>query len=338
VTPATAAGPSSPDKRSCNGTGGATVMQEALLEGVAEFVAVADAGGFSAASRRLGTPKASLSERVARLEERLGARLFHRTTRQLALTEAGRVYLDHGRRMLGEAALAGDALQALRAEPRGQVRVTTSVLFATAHLAPMLPAFWARHPQVGVDVIADDRVRDLAGEAVDVAIRFAHLETNPSAIGRRLAPLRFVLCAAPSYLERRGVPLHPDDLRGHDCILHRAPVPQAWNEWSFERRDGGNRPLDVRATGPVCADAGIVLRAMALAGCGIAKLATVNAGDDLRAGRLVRVLPDWPLAGLERRAIWAVYTGNRAIPPKVRAFVDFLAERIGDPPYWDRGL
>jgi DNA-binding transcriptional LysR family regulator len=313
-------------------------MQAVGLDGVAEFVAVADAGGFSAAARRLGAPKASLSEHVARLEARLGARLFHRTTRRLALTEAGRVYLEHGRRMLGEAALAGDQLDALRGEPRGQVRVTTSVLFATAHIAPALPAFWARYPRVGIDVIADDDVRDLAGEAVDVAIRFTRLEANPSAIGRRLAPLRFVLCAAPSYLERRGVPLHPDDLRGHDCILHRAPAPQARNEWSFQRPDGGNRTLDIRATGPVCANAGIVLRAMALAGCGIARLATVNAGDDLRAGRLVRVLPDWPLAGLERRAIWAVYTGNRATPPKVRAFIDFLAERIGDPPYWDRGL
>lgn len=310
---------------------------QAALDGIAEFVAVADAGGFSAAARRVGATKASLSEQVARLEARLGSRLFHRTTRRLALTEAGRVFLERGKRMLDEATRAEDELEALRAEPSGQVRVTTSVLFATAHLAPMLPAFWTRHPRVAVDLIADDEVRDLAGEAVDVAVRFTRME-NPGAVGRRLAPLRFVLCAAPAYLERRGVPAHPDDLRGHDCILHRPPIPQSWNEWSFARPDGGNRTLAVRAAGPACTNTGIVQRAMALAGCGIARLATVNAGDDLRAGRLVRVLPDWPLAGLERRAIWAVYTGNRAIPRKVRALIDFIAERIGDPPYWDRDL
>jgi DNA-binding transcriptional LysR family regulator len=264
-------------------------------------------------------------------------RLLHRTTRRLALTEAGQVYYEHGRRILEEAALAGDALQALRGEPRGLLRVTASVHFAAAHLAPALPLFRARYPHVSVDIIADDSVTDMAAEGVDVAIRFAPLD-SPALAGRRLAPLRYLLCAAPSYLERRGAPAHPDELRGHDCILHRAPVPQAWNEWVFERPDGGNRTLSVRAVGPVCTNTGIVLRAMALAGCGIAKLATVNAGDDLRAGRLVRVLPDWPLAGLERRAIWAVYTGNRAIPPKVRALIDFLAERVGDPPYWDRDL
>lgn len=305
------------------------------LDGIAEFVAVAEAGGFSAAARRSGASKSLLSERVARLELRLGVRLFHRTTRQLALTEAGQVYYEHGRRILGEAAQAADALQALRGEPRGQLRVTASVHFASAHLAPALPLFRARHPHVSVDVIADDNLRDLAAEGVDVAIRFTRLD-NPAAVGRRLAPLRYLLCASPAYLERRGVPSHPGELEGHDCLLYR--VAPGWNEWAFRDPAGSGEAVRARAAGAFSSDSGMVLRALAVAGAGIAELSTVNAGDELRAGRLVPVLPDWPLDGLGDRAVWAVYTGNRAIPPKVRAFTDFLAAHIGDPPYWDRDL
>jgi DNA-binding transcriptional LysR family regulator len=308
------------------------------LDGLVEIVAVADAGGFSAAARRLGTSKSVVSERISRLEARLGARLFHRTTRRLALTEAGQVCYEHGRRILDEAARAEGELAALGGEPRGQVRVTASVQFAGAHLAPMLPALRERHPHVTVDIIATDAVTDLAGEGVDVAVRFMGRREGRRVAGRVLAPLRYLLCAAPAYLERRGTPSRPEDLARHDCLLFRASP--GWDEWSFRRPAAaeGAPTARVRAAGPVCSDSGIVLREAAIAGMGVAQLSTVNAAEALRSGRLVRVLTDWPLAGLEDRALWAVYTGSGAVPPKARAFVEFLAERVGDPPYWDRGL
>lgn len=307
-----------------------------IFDGVAEFAAVADAGGFSAAARELGTSKSLLSQHVARLEQRLGVRLFHRNTRQLSLTEAGQLYRDRVRRVLDEAARAEGVVQELHGEPSGRVRVTASVLFASEHLAPALPSFWTRHPKVGVDIVADDNPRDLAGEAIDLAIRFGKLE-SPGAIMRRLAPLRRVLCASPAYLERQGVPTHPDDLRGHDCLFSLSMPSERRTEWIFHAPRGGG-VVRVPTTGPAATDTGIVRRAMALAGCGVTRLPTANVGEDLRAGRLVEVLPDWPLASKSDQGVWAVYAGNRAIPPKVRAFVDFLAARIGDPPYWDEGL
>lgn len=305
------------------------------LAGIPEFVAVADARGFSAAARRLGVAKPLLSERVARLERRLGVRLFHRSTRKLALTEAGQLYREHAGRILAEAAAAEVMLQALSGEPRGLLRVTAPVHCANVLVAPLLPAFRAVHAEILVEVIADDELRDLTGEAVDVAIRFALLE-QPSTVARRLAPLRYLLCASPAYLARRGVPDRPEALRAHDCLLYSAAP--AWDEWVFRDRARAGGITRVRPTGPVRSSSGTVLREVAVAGGGIALLSTFNAGDELRAGRLLPVLPDWPLAGLDGRAIWAVYTGRRAIPPKTRAFVDFLARHIGDPPYWDREL
>lgn len=306
------------------------------LDDIAEFIAVADAGGYSAAARRLGIAKSSLSESVARLEARLGARLLHRTTRRLALTEAGAVFHERGRRLLADAAEAEAELQVLGDEPRGQVRVTASVHFAAAHLAPLLPLLKARHPGLNVDLIASDEVVDLAGEGVDVAIRFV-CHDAPGLVGRMLAPLRYLLCAAPAYLERRGVPARPEALREHECLLFRA-APD-WNEWLFRQpAEAGNGLVKVRAEGSVVSDSGIVLREAAVAGIGIARLSTINAGAELRAGRLVPVLPDWPVAGLDDRALWALHPHRGTVPPKARAFAALLAERIGDPPYWDRGL
>jgi DNA-binding transcriptional LysR family regulator len=147
--------------------------------------------------------------------------------------------------------------------------------------------------------------------------------------------MRYVLCAAPSYLEQRGAPGHPEELRQHDCLVYGSE--RKWGEWSFRRP--GSETTRVRVAGVVRSASGLVLHAATVAGMGVAQLATLNAGDALRAGRLVEVLRDWPMVGsLEERAVWAVYPSNRAIPPKVRAFVDFLAARIGDPPYWDRDL
>jgi DNA-binding transcriptional LysR family regulator len=305
------------------------------LEGFAELVAVADAGGFSAAARRIGVSKSLLSQRVARLEARLGARLLHRTTRRLCLTEAGRVCCEHGRRILEEAGRIEDAMQALCGEPRGRLKVATTVQFATEHLAAALPLFQAHHPRVAVDVLAQDGPTDLAGESVDVAIRFTRLD-DPNMVARRLAPLRYLLCASPAYLEQRGVPRHPDELCEHSCLING--FSPSWAVWHFHENGAGSRVLGVQVNGVLRTDSCTTLGAMAIAGCGIAQLTTVDAGEALRAGRLVEVLREWPLEGLDDRSVWAVYAGNRAIPPKVRAFVDFLATYIGSPPRWEEGL
>lgn len=303
------------------------------LEGVAELVAVTEAGGFSAAARRLGASKSLLSARITRLEARLGVRLLHRTTRKLSLTEAGQVYYEHGRRILEEASVAEDALQELRNVPRGRLHVATTVQFASEHLAPALPSFYARYPDLTIDLLPEDGFTDLTDRRVDLAIRMARID-NPSVIGRRLAPVRHLLCAAPSYLERRGRPEHPAELHDHACLTYGNEPTRS--EWKFCRP--GHDEIRVRVAGTVRTGGGIVLRAAAVAGIGIAQLTTINAGDELRAGRLVEVLRGWRMTGLDDRAVWAVYPCNRALPPKVRVFVDFLAAHIGTPPYWDRGL
>lgn len=300
------------------------------LTGITEFVAVAEAGGFSEAARRLGTAKSRLSEQVAHLEQRLGVALFARSTRRLALTEAGTAYLEHCRRIVDEADRATAVAEELQREASGRLRVTTTPNIARLHIAPMLPGFWCRHPKVSVDLSIDERIVDLVASRVDLAIRFSPL-SNPSTVVRRLAPVRFILCAAPSYLAAQGVPAHPGELRHHRCLSYGFET--VWNEWQFVDREG--TAIRVATSDHLRTDDGSVLTSAILAGCGIGLQSDVTAGGFLQAGRLLRVLPDWPVQGLDHnRSLCAVYPSNRAIPLKVRVFIDHLCAHLGDPPYW----
>ncbi|WP_340115720.1 LysR family transcriptional regulator [Pelagibius sp. 7325] len=293
------------------------------------FAEVVEAEGFSAAARRLGLSKSAVSKQVGRLEDRLGVRLLNRTTRRLSLTEAGATFYDACRRVLDEAASAEQAVSDLAAAPRGLLRLNAPMSFGFLHLGPAIPAFHARYPQITVDAAMNDRFVDLVEEGYDVAIRIGALRDS-SLVARRLAPCRAVLCASPDYLARRGHPRRPEDLAGHDCLLYANSANP--REWTFHGQRGRQA---VAVKGPLIANNGDVLCGAAVAGMGITRLPTFIVGPQLREGRLEVVLPGHPLPD---QGIHAVYPHGRNLSPKVRVFVDFLADHFGPEPYWDAGL
>ena len=299
------------------------------LDEMEVFAEVAEAEGFSAAAGRLNLSKSAVSKQVGRLEDRLGVRLLNRTTRRLSLTEAGTSFYAACRRVLDEAAAAEQAVSNLAAAPRGLLKLNAPMSFGFLHLGPAIPAFHARYPQITVDAAMNDRFVDLVEEGYDVAIRIGALRDS-SLVARRLAPCRAVLCASPDYLERRGRPARPEDLAGHDCLLYANNANP--REWSLQ---GPRGRQTVAVDGPLIANNGDVLCGAALAGMGIARLPTFIVGHQLRRGRLEVVLPDHPLP---EQGIHAVYPHGRNLSPKVRVFVDFLADYLGPEPYWDEGL
>jgi DNA-binding transcriptional LysR family regulator len=307
------------------------------LEGVAAFARVVEAGSFSAAARRLRISKSATSAHVQRLEERLGVRLLHRTTRRISLTEAGAAYYRHCARIVAEAESAEQAARALQREPRGMLSISAPDTFGPMHVAPAIPEFLARFPDLGIDISLSPRHVDLVQEGLDLAIRIGTLKDSPLVV-RRLASSRFVLCAAPAYLKKRGVPRVPDDLLRHTCFgVSLLPWGDEWPLVSAKGNDKGKdeREHRIPARGVLRSNSAHILRSAALSGLGIALLPTWAVGDDLRSAALTRILP-----GCEPQpsAVYAVYPSNRLMSAKVRAFVDHLARRIGRTPYWDKGL
>lgn len=290
------------------------------------FVRVVDEGGFSAAARALNMSKSAVSKRVASLEDRLGARLINRTTRRLALTDAGTTFYARAARILAEAEEAEAAVSSLQAAPRGVLRVNAPVSFGLNHLGGLLPGFLARYPDLSVDLVLNDRFVDLVDEGFDLAIRITSLEDS-SLIARRLCGLHRILVASPDYLDRHGVPDHPDDLRDHACLLYT--YLRRSGEWTLHTGDGRAARVQVNAAA-LSANNGDVLGEAAIQGLGITMMPTFIIGEALASGRLVRVLPDWEdLSG----GIYAVWPSGRFIPAKVRAFVDLLVDAFRDPPW-----
>lgn len=297
------------------------------LDGIAAFVSVIDAGSFSAAARRLKLSKSAVSAHLRRLEQRLGVRLLHRTTRRLAVTEAGAAYYRHCARILAEAEAAEQAASALQREPRGTLRISAPDSFGWMHVAPAIPDFLARYPELALDIALSPKPVNLVDEGIDLAIRIGVIE-DPSLVVRRLAPSRFVLCAAPAYLDRAGVPREPRDLASHQCLC--VSLVSWGNAWRLIGAKGEER---VAVSGVLRSNNAEMLRCAALDGLGIALLPSWSVGDELASGRLKRVLPDWePPAS----SIYAVYPGNRLLTAKVRAFVGHLVRRFGPVPYWDQ--
>ena len=302
----------------------------AQLDSMALFARVVEAGGFSAAARELGLSKASVSKRIARLEDRLGVRLLNRTTRRLSLSEAGEAFYAGCRRMVSEAEAAEQAVTHLAAAPRGTLRVNAPMSFGQLHLAPALTAFLERYPELAVDLVLDDREVNLVQEGFDAGVRIKPLRDS-SLIARRLAPSRALLCAAPAYLEAHGAPARPEDLTRHACLLYSYQSEPG--VWLLTGPDGERR---VRVSGRLRANNGEALLEAAVAGFGLALLPSFIAGEEVRAGRLRPVLSGWRAGNPV--AIHAIYPASRNLSPKVRVFVDFLAERFGPEPYWDRKL
>lgn len=299
------------------------------LDGIAVFAAVAEAESFSGAARELRISKAAVSIQVQKLEDRLGARLLNRTTRKVSLTEEGRAFLEHSRRILAEAREAADSLDTLTAEPRGLIRINAPMSFGTLHLGDAIADFMALHPKVEIDLALNDRRVDLIEDGFDVGVRIAKLPDS-SLIARRLAPCRRIVVASPDYWNRRGIPTHPDELRDHDLLSYGyLSEPDVW---TFQ---GPNGDIQVPVKGRYRANNGEVLLRAAAGGIGVCLTPTFFCAANIECGALQAVLSDFEV---EPVSVYAIYPHRRHLSARVRAFVDFLAERFGERPYWDEAL
>ncbi|RBP12855.1 LysR family transcriptional regulator [Roseiarcus fermentans] len=290
------------------------------LDAMATFVAVVRSGHFAAASRALGLPRSTVSQRVARLEAALGVRLLERTTRVLRPTSAGAAYYERCARILAELEEATVAIRDLATSPRGILRVATSHLLGQSVVAAVAAAFSRRYPEVEVEVVASDRRVNLLEEGFDVAVVVSASEMDSTLISRVLSGGRTWCCAAPSYLSARGAPLAPRDVSAHDCVIREAAADgfASGAMWIFER---GGDVQRVEARGRLRLSSIMMAQAAALAGAGIAAIPSFLCAEDVENGRLVRVLSDWDV---DRKDIRIVYPSHRHLSPRVRLFIDAL--------------
>lgn len=293
------------------------------LDDIRAFVEVAEAGGFGRAGLRLELSKSMVSRRVARLEASLGAQLLSRTTRGVALTEAGMEFKEHADRVLAELEAARESMAQRGEEIVGSLRVAAPLSFGMTHLAPVLAELAIRHPKLSVTASYSDRFVDLIGERFDVAVRVGAL-ADSSLIARRIAPINAAVVASPAYLERCGTPLTPEDLMDHAALM------QGQEAWPF--RDG-KKLITIRPEGRFKADSGQALVAAAVAGLGVACLPTFLAGHAIEAGELVPLLQDYPIPEAGLYVVRPPPAGH--MPGKVRALTELLVERFGGEPYWD---
>ncbi len=301
------------------------------LTGLEVFAKVAAAGSLSAAARAMGLSQTMVTKHIAALETRLGVKLFHRTTRRLTFTDAGRSHLETSDRIPAEFEAADANVAADRVEPRGLLRLNAPVSFGARQIAPLLAEFAARHPSVSIELGLNDRLVDLAEEGWDLAIRIGNL-SNSSLIARRIAPCRVVVCAAPSYLSAHGTPRNVASLADHNCLGYTLSQQTAVDRWLF----GARAEVSVQVPGNLRANNGDALRAAAIAGQGLIYQPTFIVADDLRAGTLIALTLDQPT--VELGGIYAVFLPDRHPPAKVRAFIDFIATRFLPEPPWDRDL
>lgn len=287
------------------------------------FVRVVEEGSFSAAARFLGVTPSAVSRQVTQLERELGGRLFQRTTRKQNLTEAGEMYFQHAHRIVGDLEAARLAVTKLTDSPSGSLHVTVEADFALAFIEPMLPEFLSQFPEVQVRLHMSAGLLDLVHEGIDVAIRVGHLEDS-SLFARKLAMSHSIVCASPDYLAKNGTPTHPRDLASHSCLSFRTRPGK--NQWSFDSPDG---VIDVTISGRLNVNGLVFLRNAARDGVGIIMIPTWMTKDELKSGALVPLLEEFP-AVPPSTPIHAVFAHNRHLAPKVRAFVDFLANRMDE--------
>lgn len=291
-----------------------------LLENIRSYVRVVELGGLSAAGRHLRLSPAVISHRLQQLEEQLGVRLLNRTTRQVQVTQQGEVFYQGCLEVLAALERAETAVSEAGASPKGTLRVTAPLGLARRWLAPLISEFRAQYPHVEVRLRLSDHLLDLVKEGVDVAVRVAVLRDS-SFVMHKVADCRRVLCAAPAYLQRHGLPRLPDELFRHNCLLLRFPGSQQF-AWTLQSPDG---PVKLAVSGRLDADDGDVLTGWALAGEGIVLKPVFEIAGELRSGALVPVLEDFPP---EPATLAVLYPSRQLLPAKVRAFVDFTVPRL----------
>lgn len=285
------------------------------------FQAVVDAGSFVGAADALGVSKAAVSRHVVELENRLGIRLLHRTTRRVSLTPEGQTFYERSKDLLAELEAAEQEATSRSDAVRGLLRINAPFTFGILHLAPLWGRFRAQHPQLTLDVTLADRLVDLVEEGYDMAVRIAALPSS-SLVSRRLAATTMAVCASPGYLQRHSTPLHPADLVQHQVIAYSYMATK--DEWRF---NGPHGPVSVRTRPWMHTNNGDTCRAAALADQGIILQPRFLVGDDLAARRLVELMPEYRVPEV---GIYAVYPSRKHVPAKVRVMIDFLAGQLAE--------
>lgn len=297
------------------------------LSDIAVFIKVVEQGSFTATAEQLSLSKSVVSKYVSRLEDRLGARLLNRSTRRISLTEVGRSFYERSQVALQEIAEAEAEVTRLQSEPRGTLRINAPMSFGIMHLAPAIPDFLNQYPELSVDLQFDDRKLDLIEGGFDVALTISNL-ADSALVARRLGPCHHCIVAAPEYLSRYGTPRKPEDLQDHAIVSYK--YQESARQWEFIDTRGKSSVVAINSKVEMNNSMG--MREAILNGAGIMRAPSFVVGSDVQQGRLKTLLPSYQTLQM---SIYVLYPQRRHLSPKVRAFVDFLSQRIGDTPYWD---
>jgi DNA-binding transcriptional LysR family regulator len=293
-----------------------------LISAMRTYRQVVDSASFTAAAQALGLSKAAVSKQISDLEAHLGAALLHRTTRRLNVTEAGQLYFERCQRLLDELDTAEAEMRNLQAEPSGRLKISAPGNFGEAVLGPIICELQKRYPKITLQVELSNRFVDLLEEGFDAALRIRTTLPDSSLIARRLCAVDRVAVAAPSYLKKHGVPKHPRDLVDHNCLIYT--LSTAPYDWTFNTPDD---PHTVRVNGTIQSNNSQLLVDPLRAGSGIALLPAFSVGADIQAGKLRRILEQFPV---DRHDLYVVYPHNRHLSPKVRVLVDLLIDWFAD--------
>jgi len=286
------------------------------------FVRVVQSGGFAAAARKMGVSRSTVNKLVINLENELKVQLLQRSTRKVNPTPTGFAFYERCLNILGELETAEQAVSELQSEPKGTLKLNAPMSFGTLYLGKAIAEFMVQYPELQVQLTLNDRTIDPIAEGYDLTIRISQPETSPNLVSQAIAPIPRVLCAAPEYLDRQGIPDRPEQLTDHSC-LHYGQIVTG-NQWTL---DNGDREHRVTVQGVLCSNNGEVLRDVAVKGLGIALLPTFIIKSELDRGELVRILPDYQLPQLN---LYLLYPLNRHLNTKVKLLVDFFEKRFTD--------
>lgn len=290
------------------------------------FVAVAKNGRFTSAAHELGLSKSAVSKRITQLEDALGARLIHRTTRKLSLTEAGERFFEHALKATAAAKNAEDSVSELLGDPQGLLKIHVPMSFGILHVAPLIPEFLKRYPNINIELNMDDKMVDIVDQGYDLSIRSGDLPDS-TLIARKLAPLKSVVCMSPEYGPKTLL-THPNDLEKENCLLYSYSTNAS--VWEFSILGKNER---VRVKGNFRVNSSEALKNAISNGGGIGRLPSFVAGEDIRSGKLIQIFNEF---SMPEKQIYAVYPERSYVPSKVRFFLDFCIEHFGkNIPYWD---